>query len=79
MGVSSISCAGYRNIEHTAVNVASDFVRDDSVCSCDEMADSILLTKRGERERDHDSLLTPLPCQSILPPSATAKPHYSKN
>lgn len=42
-GVSSISCPGYRNTEHTAVNFASDFARDDSVCSCDEMADSISL------------------------------------
>lgn len=61
MGVSSISCHGYRNIEQTAVNSASDFVRDDSVCSCNEMADSILLIQREERERDYDSLLPSCP------------------
>lgn len=52
MGVSSVSCPGYRNIVHTAVNSASDFASDDSVCSCGEMADSILLIKSEERGRD---------------------------
>lgn len=50
MAVSPVSCPGYRNTEHTAVNFASDYVRDDSVCSCDEMAESILLIQREERE-----------------------------
>ena len=61
MGVSSISCPGYRNTEHTAVNSPSDFVRDDSVCSCNEMADSILLIQSEERERHYDSLLPSCP------------------
>lgn len=61
IGVPSISCPGCRNTEHAAVNSASDFVRDDSVCSCDEMAVSILLIQKEERERDYDSLLPSCP------------------
>lgn len=58
--VSSASCPGYRNMKNTAVNSASNCVSDDSESSCNEMADSILLIQREERERETVILCCPL-------------------
>lgn len=45
-------------------------VRDDSVCSCNKMADSILLIQKEQRKRGYDSLLPSCPvsqCSHHLP------------